>query len=87
MVCAPEKDYKNSHCYDVISSFSDCCAVCRFLTSAKEDIGIDEAAKFLVQTILENDEVMAVHSSAEYQKGINIKNANAKNSSSGGCCA
>jgi Ras-related protein Rab-32 len=59
-----------------------------FLTSAKEGIGIDEAARFLVQTILDNDEIMAIHINKEYQKGLNVTSSTHKsNDSKTNCCS
>jgi hypothetical protein len=34
----------------------------RFLTSAKENFGINEASEFLIRTMLENDEVTVLRS-------------------------
>jgi len=61
-----------------------------FLTSAKEDIGIKEAATFLAQTILDNDEILAQQGSLrEYgniKHGLNVRGAPEK-SKDKGCCS
>jgi len=47
-----------------------------FFTSAKENIGIEEATNFLVNTMLNNDQIRS-HQSQEY-KGLNLSKPNPK---------
>jgi hypothetical protein len=61
--------------------------MCRFATSAKDSIGIDEASRHLVSKILENHD----SDTAEAPKGSDVvkieKEKQSGNSSDGGCCA
>lgn len=59
------------------------------MTSAKEDIGINEASQFLVKSILENDESFGSQTTTEYGAGLVLradsKPQNQKQNS--GCCS
>jgi len=59
-----------------------------FLTSAKEDIGINDASRYLVQKILENDEGYSHTNTHEddHHGSIVVTEAPRKNSSSFSCC-
>jgi len=59
-----------------------------FLTSAKENFGINEATDFLIRTILENDEVKVPPSVLDIGKSklINLKGQEKGSSSSYSCC-
>ncbi len=55
------------------------------MTSAKEDIGITDAAKFLVNEIIETDELKS--SSMNYEKsGLNVRRNTTAEQKSGFCC-
>jgi len=59
-----------------------------FLTSAKEDIGINEAAQFLVQTILDNDENYLQKSAVEYGTGLVVRaESNEPKNQNSACCS
>jgi len=61
-----------------------------FLTSAKEDIGINEASRCLVQKILENDESYSKTSSSTedlHGGSIIISNTNPVKKDNNGCCS
>lgn len=57
-----------------------------FLTSAKEDIGIDEASRFLVQRMLENDAAYHLTRTEEDHGSIVITKSDQKQKISGTCC-
>jgi len=62
-----------------------------FLTSAKEDIGINDASNFLIQTILENDDnylkQKKTTASAEPRDQIVVHNSKDRTNSSSSCCS
>jgi len=61
-----------------------------FLTSAKEDIGINDASNCLIQTILENDESYVKQkksTSGETREPIVVHNAKGQSSTQSGCCS
>lgn len=54
-----------------------------FETSAKDNVGIDKAAKFLISKILEN---RVTERPPEQTLNLNAKQNAQENESSGGCC-
>ncbi|XP_052827171.1 EF-hand calcium-binding domain-containing protein 4B isoform X2 [Octopus bimaculoides] len=57
-----------------------------FETSAKENINIDEAARFLVGQILKNDQNMNTGSTEEDKERIQLANANQQEPTKKSCC-
>jgi len=55
-------------------------------TSAKDNINIDKAAKFLVSKILENDTNRQQQQKKEVSGGFKVDQADTKKPTSGGCC-
>merc|ERR1712000_145609 len=57
-----------------------------FQTSAKDNVGIDQGAKFLVQKILETDVSRVKETDSDIINPKDAPNANAEGEKKGGCC-
>jgi len=59
-----------------------------FLTSARDDIGMNEAGNFVVQTILDNDDGFAKQYAKQQDiKGIKILDSNVPRAKPSACCS